>query len=182
MSSAGTEVAFVALPMGHAPCATHFQTLQDASGPSSSAPGTALAGTWGLLGSEGHLPNIPSTGEAALCPLPTFPHIQQHLPASSWQRDPPRAGVEHVPRAGDSPACPLPCSMGMETLPGISSPLFSAVTLLCCDTAPAVSPCSGVGELPHIRASSHPRHALQGQQMLWLQIPRFAISTWDGMN
>lgn len=121
-------MAFAILPTGHAPCATHFQTLQDASGPSSFAPGTALAGTWGLLGSEGQLPNIPSAGEAALCPLPTFPHVQQHLPASSWQRDPPRAGVEHLPRAGDSPACPLPCSMGMETLTGISSPLFSAVT------------------------------------------------------
>ena len=54
--------------------------------------GLARVGWWGLRVTS----PTPTAEEKQLCLLPPFPCIQQHLPASSWQRDPPRTGDEHL--------------------------------------------------------------------------------------
>lgn len=70
----------------------------------------------------------PTPQKQHLCPFPSFPPhpaapFQQLVEGCSMCR------FEHLPRAGDSPTCPFPHSMSMETLPGIPSPSFSALTL-----------------------------------------------------
>lgn len=106
---------------GHVPWAMQFQTLQDAPGSSSFAPGWHC----GVVRSEGHLPHTP---EAALCPFPSFPPhpaapCQQLAEGSSMCR------FEHLSRPGDPPMCPLPHSTNRETPSGIPSPSFSALPL-----------------------------------------------------
>jgi len=91
--------AFVTLPAGRAHCATQRCSKQPGVPPCSSslAPGPDRARMRGLAGSEGHLPDTPGSSACShRVPSAPLPCIQQHLPAGSGQRDPPRAGEEHL--------------------------------------------------------------------------------------